>query len=398
MSDKIVSPEIVKLMDKITQNPTSRLFVPLAEEYLKCEMVDEAIIVLVEGIKNHPSYVAARVMLGKIYLQKSQISEAQAEFEQVIAINSDNILAHKKLAMIYQGQGQLQRALEACKKVLIIDPSDKEAKGLAGVLENSVASSAPPEEEAVLSNASALSEPNPVSGIETVSGAGMEDANLLSPVESAPPVEAVLSQALSPEVPIEESPMPVELSAPVVEIASGVQVEPIPADPEVNVPEVFENPAVAHDERVAEAPIESPVIAEENGFAQEDSWEGDKTLVAGFEIPSIEKEPLFSSVEGASTPEKVDKKEESLLSTTLASLYMSQGHYQQAADVYQKLMARDPSDEESKQGLEKALQSLLLKQGGGGASQESSGADDPKKKKAQRLQSWLDSIRKKNES
>ncbi|MCG3110339.1 MAG: tetratricopeptide repeat protein [Candidatus Manganitrophus sp. SB1] len=398
MSDKIVSPEIVKLMDKITQNPTSRLFVPLAEEYLKCEMVDEAIIVLVEGIKNHPSYVAARVMLGKIYLQKSQISEAQAEFEQVIAINSDNILAHKKLAMIYQGQGQLQRALEACKKVLIIDPSDKEAKGLAGVLENSVASSAPPGEAAVLSNASALSEPNPVSGTETVSETGMEDANFLSPVESLPPVEAVLSQAPSPEVPIEESLMPVEPSAPVVEIASGVQAEPIPADPEVNVPEVFENPVVAHDERVAEAPIESPVIAEENGFAQEDSWEGDKTVVAGFEIPSSEKEPLFPSVEGASTPEKVDKKEESLLSTTLASLYMSQGHYQQAADVYEKLMARDPSDEESRQGLEKALQSLLLKQGGGGASQESSGADDPKKKKAQRLQSWLDSIRKKNES
>lgn len=371
MSDKTISPEIVKLMDKITQNPTSRLFVPLAEEYLKCEMVDEAIIVLVEGIKNHPSYVAARVMLGKIYLQKSQISEAQAEFEQVIAINSDNILAHKKLAMIYQGQGQLQRALEACKKVLIIDPSDKEAKGLVGMLESSVASSAPPEEASVLPNASALSEPNPVSGTETVSEAEMEDANLPSPVES---------------------------SASVVEIGSGVQAEPIPADPEVNVPEVFGNPVVAQDERVAETPLESPAIAEENDFAQEDSWEGDKTVVAGFEIPSMEKEPLSPSVEGASPLEKVDKKEESLLSTTLASLYMSQGHYQQAADVYQKLMARDPSDEESRQGLEKALQSLLLKQGVGGASQESSGADDPKKKKAQRLQSWLDSIRKKNES
>ncbi|MDC4226532.1 MAG: hypothetical protein MPW15_20355 [Candidatus Manganitrophus sp.] len=78
MSDKTISPEIVKLMDKMAQNPTSRLFVPLAEEYLKCDMVDEAIIVLVEGIKNHPSYVAARVMLGKIYLQKNQIPEAQS--------------------------------------------------------------------------------------------------------------------------------------------------------------------------------------------------------------------------------------------------------------------------------------------------------------------------------
>ncbi|WDT75473.1 MAG: tetratricopeptide repeat protein [Candidatus Manganitrophus sp.] len=392
MSDKTISPEIVKLMDKITQNPTSRLFVPLAEEYLKCDMVDEAIIVLVEGIKNHPSYVAARVMLGKTYLQKNQIPEAQGEFEQVIAINPDNILAHKKLAMIYQGQAQLQRALEACKKVLVIDPSDKEAKGLVGVLEKSIASSAQ-SEGAVLSDSSAVSEPGPVSETE------MKEADSPFPVGSAPSVEAVLSQAPPQETPIEKSPMPIESSAPSDEIAFGVQAESvIPADPGVNIPEVVENPAVAHGEKVAEAPIESPVIAEENGFAQEDSWDGDKTVVAGFEIPSMEKEPLSPSLEGASTLEKVDKKEESLLSTTLASLYMSQGHYQQAADVYQKLLARDPSDEESKQGLEKALQSLLLKQGGGGASQESSGADDPKKKKAQRLQSWLDSIRKKNES
>lgn len=393
MSDKTVSPEIVKLMDKITQNPTSRLFVPLAEEYLKCEMVDEAIIVLVEGIKNHPSYVAARVMLGKIYLQKSQISEAQAEFEQVIAINSDNILAHKKLAMIYQGQGQLQRALEACKKVLVIDPSDKEAKGLVGILEKSVASSAPPEEAAVLSSSPVSSEPSPASEAE------MKEADPAPLVESAFPVE--INHAPSQEMQIEEAPVPVESSAPVDEFAFGVPAEPvIPADSGVNIPEVFENQnlAAAHDERVAEAPIESPAIAE-NGFAEEDSWEGDKTVVGGFEIPSLEKEPLSSpGSEISSTSDENDKKKESLLSTTLASLYMSQGHYQQAADVYQKLLARDPSDEESRQGLEKALQSLLLKQGGGGASQEGSAADDPKKKKAQRLQSWLDSIRKKNES
>lgn len=149
---------------------------------------------------------------------------------------------------------------------------------------------------------------------------------------------------------------------------------------------------------VAEAPIESPVDAEEIHSIQENSWEGDKTVVGGFEIPSLEKERISSPGEEASlADDKDDKKEDSLLSTTLASLYMSQRHYQEAADVYQKLLARDPSDEESRQGLEKALRSLAPKQETG-SSQESSGSDDPKKKKTQRLQSWLDSIRKKNES
>lgn len=382
MSDKIISPEIIKLMDKITQNPTSRLFAPLAEEYLKCEMVDEAIIVLVEGIKNHPSYVAARVLLGKIYLQKNKIPEAQAEFEQVIAINPENILAHKKLAMIYQGQGQLQRALEACKKVLTIDPSDKEAKGLVGVLEKASASTAPSEEALPPLISPVVTEPSPVTETE------MKEANPVSPIELAPMVEEASTPAIQ-GVPIEEAPAPVEPVNPSGEISFGVQEEPVmPPVTEVNIPEVSKN-----QNQAAEAPIESAVPAE-NSFAQEDAWGEDKTMVAGFEIPPLEKEPVSSLAEGASIYEN-DKKEDSLLSTTLASLYMSQGHYQEAADVYQKLLARDPSDEESRQGLEKALQSLMQKQG---VSVESSGPDDPKKKKAQRLQSWLDSIRKKNES
>lgn len=389
MSDKTISPEIIKLMDKMAQNPTSRLFVPLAEEYLKCEMIDEAVIVLVEGIKNHPSYVAARVMLGKIYLQKNQIPEAQTEFEQVIGINPDNILAHKKLAMIYQGQGKLQQALESCKKVLMIDPSDKEAKGLVGVLESASASGVHSEAEAP-SDRPISTEPGPVNETE------MKRADPASSVEPRPAVDEVSIQSPAQEV-LEEVPMPVEPPIPSEEISFGVQEgPPIPSQEEIHSTEVSNNQSqeVVPVEPPPEAPVETPVVAEENGFASNDTWEGDKTVVAGFEIPSMEKEPV-SEVDASSSD---TKNEDSLLSTTLASLYMSQGHHQAAADVYQKLLARDPSDDESRQGLEKALHFLTSKQGAEKASQESSEPEDSKKKKAQRLQSWLDSIRKKNES
>ncbi|MDC4226533.1 MAG: hypothetical protein MPW15_20360 [Candidatus Manganitrophus sp.] len=99
--------------------------------------------------------------------------------------------------MIYQGQAQLQRALEACKKVLIIDPSDKEAKGLVGVLEKSIASSAQ-SEGAILSDSSAVSEPGPVSETETVGETEMKEADPPFPVGSASSVDAVLSQVSSP--------------------------------------------------------------------------------------------------------------------------------------------------------------------------------------------------------
>src|SRR5581483_2686555 len=185
MADKALSPEIMKLMDKIANNPTSRLFVPLAEEYLKSDMLEEAIFVLVDGIKNHPTYVAARVMLGKIYLQTKQIAEAKKEFEQVIAVNPENILAGKKLAAIYQTEGEIQKAFDACKKILMIDPSDKETKLLLSSLEKQRAASPPPAEMPALPPNSA--------GTEVLSssmGEGEQgDTPLQAAAEGQPPLE-----------------------------------------------------------------------------------------------------------------------------------------------------------------------------------------------------------------
>lgn len=388
MADKTVSPEIVKLMDKMTQNPASRLFVPLAEEYLKCDMVEEAIIVLAEGIKNHPNYVAARVMLGKIYLQKNQIPEAQNEFEQVIGANPENILAHKKLAVIYQGQGQSQRALEACQKILAIDPSDKEAKGLVGVLEKQVASEGASEKGMELSNPPVAAEIPVATETDKVEAAS-------SPI--LPPESALHSDPAAPieevpiEVPLQMEPAPVESVPPVEENLN----DPFkaPAEPVApSIPEEF--PAAVIDEAPESAPAAmvapDPIGTEGSSAFDEDSWEGDKTVVAGFEIPS----PPNELVPSASMPPSSDAKEEPLLSTTLASLYMSQGHYKEAAEMYEKLLERDPSDEESRQGLEKALRRLAPENKAESAS-NTSNPDDSKNKKTRRLQSWLDSIRKK---
>jgi len=403
MADKILSPEIVKLMDKITQNPTSRLFVPLAEEYLKADMVEEAIIVLVEGIKNHPNYVAARVMLGKIYLQKNQIPEAQAEFEQVILVNPENILAHKKLALIYQGQGQPQKALEACKKVLAIDPSDKEAKGLVAVLEKTAVSAMQAEKEVDSPSSPAAAEASPAAEAPII--AADSPSEVASPVSiaSSNPI-TVIEEAPAEVPPAQPEPIPSEIAPPVGEVSAvslelandpfHVQPEPIvPSVPE-EISEAAENAekengaSIPMGEAISEPLIQEPVNMEASGTSPskgEDVWEEDKTVVAGFSIPPPRME---------ASPSPEDQQEAPLFSTTLASLYMSQGHYKEAAEVYEKLLERDASDEECRQGLEKALQHLAPLSN----AEVSTGAshpEDSKQKKLRRLQSWLDSIRKK---
>ncbi len=119
--------DIEKLKEKVKKDPNSRLFVPLAEEYRKTGMLDEAISVLMTGITSQPGYTSARVSLGKIYLEKKMASAAKEEFEKVISAIPDNLFAHKKLAEIYRDSGEKERAIGEYRVVLKLNPLDDDA-------------------------------------------------------------------------------------------------------------------------------------------------------------------------------------------------------------------------------------------------------------------------------
>ncbi len=120
--------DIENLKERLTKNPDSKLFVPLAEEYRKAEMFDEAIDVLKQGLELQPSYMSARVALGKIYIEKEMLEEARSEFEEVIKTIPDNLFAHKKLAEIYKDLGDPISALKQYETVIGLNPLDDEAQ------------------------------------------------------------------------------------------------------------------------------------------------------------------------------------------------------------------------------------------------------------------------------
>lgn len=124
--DDLRSPQLQKLAEKFRKDPDGNLFFPLAEEYAKIGMIDEAIALLKPGIAAHPHLLSARVALGKVLLSKGLDAEARAEFEQVVLANPENILAQKKLAAIYVKAGDKPRAVAACQAVLAINPTDAE--------------------------------------------------------------------------------------------------------------------------------------------------------------------------------------------------------------------------------------------------------------------------------
>lgn len=120
--------EIEKLRIRVEKDPNSRLFLPLAEEYRKAGMLDEAIAALLNGLKRQPGYTSARVALGKIYLEKNMLNEARAEFENVVSVIPDNLFAHRKLADIYKEIGDAQKALSEYRLVVRLNPLDEEAR------------------------------------------------------------------------------------------------------------------------------------------------------------------------------------------------------------------------------------------------------------------------------
>jgi len=128
--------EIEKLKERVNRDPDSKLFVPLAEEYKKASMFEEAIDVLIKGLERHPNYMSARVSLGKIYLENGMFTEAGQEFEKVVSVIPDNLYAHKKLAEIYKNLDNSNKAITELRVVLRLNPTDEvAAKSLASLEE-----------------------------------------------------------------------------------------------------------------------------------------------------------------------------------------------------------------------------------------------------------------------
>jgi len=123
-------PKIAELSAKLQKEPGSRLFVPLAEEYVKAGMLEEAVQVLTDGLKKHPDFLVARVTLGKIYFQQGKFAEARQELEAVVAVSPDNLVALRKLAVLYRQDKLLDKARHCCELLLAANPKDAEIQQL----------------------------------------------------------------------------------------------------------------------------------------------------------------------------------------------------------------------------------------------------------------------------
>jgi len=339
--NKPLAPEITKLLDKLKKEPASKLFLPLAEEYAKSGLLDEALSVLKEGLQIHPSYLTARVSLGKIYLQKGLTAEAKAEFENVIKMNPDNLLAHRKLAKIYKDEGAFGQCRSSCQRVLAQSPADREMVAL-------------------LQESEVLEHQRPV----------VTEAAAPAESPSAPkPHDALLEDSVPPAAPPSLEAAPLERATKDLMDEADFESLSIRVKTEVSLPQGIVPAPVSEDRGIAEVLAQGPS--------------------APITPPEAVSEPALSSPN------------EGLLSPTLAELYISQGHLEQGIEIYRQLVEKDPQDQKLREQL-LAAQTRNEQQG---ASVELSAAEDhggqtdlrrqeKRQEKLRRLQSWLDNLKK----
>ncbi|WP_455243336.1 tetratricopeptide repeat protein [Petrachloros mirabilis] len=193
--------EIDRLATQLAKDPQSKVFLPLAEEYCKVGMWEEAVSVLEEGLKYYPGFITAMVALGRAYDQLNQPTKARAVLEGAVKLSPDNLRAHRTLIKIYQTQGLTEEVLRSCSVILTMNPRDEEALSIQASLK---VQAAPPSDipsapmpqatgpEPLVWEQAALQ----VTDVETAAGGANQvqsESHTKVSLESTPPVSDVRS-------------------------------------------------------------------------------------------------------------------------------------------------------------------------------------------------------------
>ncbi|MGE5174184.1 MAG: tetratricopeptide repeat protein [Betaproteobacteria bacterium] len=419
--------EIVKLTERISKDPKSKLFVPLAEEYKKAGDIEMAIYVLSEGLKNNPGYVTARSLLGRLLLERGDLDAARKELDEVVKAIPDNLLAQRRLGDLHVLQDNRTEAIKHYKIALALNPGDaefaslvadaeagldirpklqqqktksspepaKKSKPLEVSQQHAQTPTAPPVRPAATRPAAATT-PEPSRMTVSKDEAGPTASSIAPKEEKTSPGLAAAAtgetgktekqakpvEATKQAEPKEDRTAPAESTGTVQEPASSSLRQEAEEPEEVLVVEPLE------DERPSEETLSSDIdsLAEkvEGPVATTAVEEKADVLLAAQELP-LEEPELFvetktvfpaAAEEAAVTPsdeitivtpeaesavEKGDDQSDDFTTDTLAELYIAQGFYEKAIDIYQRMLADHPNSRELKEKLERV--SALAAQG-----------------------------------
>jgi len=130
VSDGVTTERLVMLRHRWESDPTSRIFLQLAEEHRHLGQVQEALGVLDRGLQEHPGYLSALVAKGRCHLELGEPEVAKPVLERVVKQDATQMVANKLLVRAYLETGEADRARERLDLYRLLNDSDPEIEVL----------------------------------------------------------------------------------------------------------------------------------------------------------------------------------------------------------------------------------------------------------------------------
>jgi hypothetical protein len=375
--------EIEKLEARWAENPDGRYFAPLADAYRKAGRVEDAIMVVGQGLTKHPDYLSAHIVLGRCHLEKKDDVAALLAFEKVLGLDAENIIALKSLAEIAERQSRTEDARRWLQRLLIVDAMNTEAADdlarLGGPIEGeAVPDEAPAAEESGSGISFADLAPEPVAPEPVAAAPAPPVARVSVPIMDPSLMQLANEQTLhiprpsaqaAPTVPMPAidieptafEPPPTSRTSEVAPAIDFLGAEPKPVGrvswsgaPEVGDVDLNKPPAPGGPRLTlgtGGAPVEINLDADLEMPAPmpavTSQAPGDLPLIMPEDVtPAAEmRRPSMKQVQMVSPEPTLDGESgEPLLTETMGDLYLKQGFKDKAADVYRRLLGARPGD------------------------------------------------------
>jgi tetratricopeptide (TPR) repeat protein len=327
------SARIDELKKKFDENPR-RYFAPLANEYRKAGDYDQAIAICREFLPQQPGHMSGHIVYGQALFDAQQFEEARSVFDTALTLDPENLIALRSLGDIARNLGDPATARVWYQRVLDADPRNEEISAALTALAEMPVPPEPFEEPPALAT-----EP-PVEAVEPAPAEQAEpsprDSGLLilggTPLDFGESAEAVPEEAAPDPGPIDGF-----MTGPAAAIVAEPVDLPTPAEPEPP-------PAAAAPPAEELLDIGELTIEPEKPAVPRISTPRATLSSMGVDLDRVDDDTFMPSVE-AQSPDREGARDP-FATETMADLYLSQGHIEDALRVYRQLLIERGGDED----------------------------------------------------
>jgi predicted regulator of Ras-like GTPase activity (Roadblock/LC7/MglB family) len=125
-----MADEIRRLSDDLARDPSSLVFMPLADALRRAGQLDIALRVALRGLDRHPYLADAHDVLARIHADRGDLERAADEWEMALRLDPNHAQANLGLGFVDFRRGDLERAERRLSAV----GEDDQAAGVAAAL------------------------------------------------------------------------------------------------------------------------------------------------------------------------------------------------------------------------------------------------------------------------